>query len=122
MQIEYFTAGTDIVVIGQNAEMADYDNPRGYIYGFSAYVQAVSPQGDTRVLTVATSNDEAEVLAKAEAQAAALSARLAAGKAPVGFDRWVEGRPVYGSDAYSAYGQYDDMEWERRQAEDEVWA
>lgn len=122
MQIEYFVAGTDIVVIGQNVEMADYDNPRGYVYGFAAYVQAVSPQGETRVLSLGAGNSEAAMLAEADAQAAALNARLAAGKAPVGFDRWVEGRPVYGSEAYSAYGQADDVEWERCQADEEAWA
>lgn len=122
MQVQTFTSGTDIVVIGQNPELADYDNPRGYIYGFAAYVQAISPRGDTRAITIATSNDERDVLAKAEAQAAALNARLAAGKLPVAFDRWVVGRPLYGSEAYVEYGQYEDVEWERRQAEEESWA
>ena len=40
MQVTTFTAYSDIVVIGQDAEMADYSNPRGYIYGFAAYVRA----------------------------------------------------------------------------------
>ena len=115
MQIAQFTAYTDIVIIGQNAEMADYSNPKGYVYGFSAYVCAVSESGDTRVKHVVSARWEAEAMAKAEAQAAALNARLALGKLPVGFDSWEAGRAVYGSEAYEAYGQADDVELERRE-------
>jgi len=120
MKVEIFRSHTDIVVIGQDAEAADYDNPRGYIYGFASFVQAVSAHGDTRVLHVATGGNEDEVLVKAEALAAALNARLANGKLPVAFDRWEEGRAVYGSEAYVEYGQDEDLAWEA-QAE-EVWA
>jgi hypothetical protein len=115
MQVTNFTAYTDIVVIGQNPEMADYSNPRGYIYGFAAYVCAVSERGDTRVSHVGTDRWEAAAVAKAEAQAAALNARLALGKLPVGFDSWKAGRAVYGSEAYEAYGQADDLAWERNE-------
>jgi hypothetical protein len=113
MQVTQFTAYADIVVIGQDSEMADYSNPRGYIYGFAAYVCAVSESGDTRVKSVAVDRSEADAVAKAEAQAAALNARLALGKLPVGFDSWEAGRAVYGSEAYQAYGQADDLAWER---------
>jgi hypothetical protein len=122
MQVEIFRSGTDIVIIGQDFEAADYTNPRGNIYGFSAFVQAVSVQGDTRVLHVATGGNEAEVLAKADALAAALNARLANGKLPVAFDRWEAGRAVYGSEAYVEYGQEEDAAWEARAAEEEAWA
>jgi len=115
MQVAQFTAYTDIVIIGQNAEMADYTNPKGYVYGFSAYVCAVSESGDTRIKHVVSARWEAEAMAKAEAQAAALNARLALGKLPVGFDSWEAGRAVYGSEAYEAYGQADDVELERRE-------
>jgi hypothetical protein len=115
MQVAQFTAYTDIVIIGQNAEMADYSNPKGYVYGFSAYVCAVSESGDTRIKHVVSARWEAEAMAKAEAQAAALNARLALGKLPVGFDSWEAGRAVYGSEAYEAYGQADDVELERRE-------
>jgi hypothetical protein len=115
MKVATFTAYTDIVVIGQDAEMADYSNPRGYIYGFSAYVCAASEYGDTRIKHVYTARWEAEAVAKAEAQASALNARLALGKLPVGFDSWKAGRAVYGSEAYEAYGQADDVELERRE-------
>jgi hypothetical protein len=122
MKVEIFRSGADIVVIGQDFEAADYTNPRGNIYGFSSFVQAVSTQGDTRILHVATGSDEAEVLAKADTLAAALNARLASGKLPVAFDRWEEGRAVYGSEAYGEYGQDEDLAWESRAAEEEVWA
>jgi hypothetical protein len=115
MQATQFTAYTDIVIIGQDAEMADYSNPRGYIYGFAAYVCAASERGDTRIKHVVTARWEAEAMAKAEAQAAALNARLALGKLPVGFDSWEAGRAVYGSEAYEADGQADDVELERRE-------
>jgi hypothetical protein len=113
MQVTTFTAYSDIVVIGQDAEMADYSNPRGYIYGFAAYVRAESESGDTRIQHFGTGRWEAEVMAKAEAQASALNARLALGKLPVGFDSWKAGRAVYGSEAYEAYGQADDLALER---------
>lgn len=115
MQVTNFTAYTDIVIIGQNSEMADYSNPRGHIYGFAAYVRVVSECGSTRIKHVATARWETEAVAKAEAQAAALNARLALGKLPVGFDSWEAGRVVYGSEAYQAYGQADDLAWERNE-------
>ena len=119
--IEFF-ACTDIVIIGSNPEMADYDNPRGSIFGHSAYVVAEDASGNRRRFHTETSRLEADVLPQAERLAAALNARLAAGKLPVGFDRWADDRPAYGSKAYEAYGAYDDMMVERREAEDEMFA
>ena len=115
MQVTQFTAYADIVIIGQDAEMADYSNPRGHIYGFAAYVCAASECGDTRIKHVVTARWEAEAMEKAEAQASALNARLALGKLPVGFDSWEAGRVVYGSEAYQAYGQADDLVLERNE-------
>lgn len=118
-----FDTQSDIVVVDQNSEMADYDNPRGEVYGFAAYVRASNEHGDTRLLYVGTSRDEREVLAKADKLAAALTARLAnLGKLPVAFDSWQPGRPVYGSDAYVEYGQYDDLALEARELADEAFA
>jgi len=121
-----FTVVTNVVVIGHDNEMADLDNPNGYIYGYSAFVRAENLYGDTWSMHVATGRWEKDVLAKAQAQADALTARLALGKLPVGFgdgmtggaSRWSRTRPVYGSDAYQAYGNGDDWEWELRLAED----
>lgn len=114
-----FFAATDLVVIGTNPEMADYDNPRGEIIGYAAYVYADSVSGDRRRLFVKTAHWESEVLPQAERMAAALNARLAAGRLPVAFDRWDEARPAYGSDAYVAYGQHDDLMLERQEAQEE---
>lgn len=117
-----FFAATDLVIVDVNPEMADYTNPRGEILGYAAYVYADSESGDRRRFFVKTSRWESEVLPQAERLAAALNARLASGRLPVAFDRWEEARPAYGSDAYVAYGQYDDLMLERREAEDECFA
>lgn len=116
-----FFAATDLVVIGINSEMADYDNPRGEIIGHAAYVYADSEHGDRRRFFVKTDRFESEVLPQAERLAAALNARLAAGRLPVGFDRWEETRPGYGSDAWQEYGEFDEMMLERREAEEECF-
>jgi len=116
-----FIAMTDIVVVGTNPEMADYDNRRGEIYGYSACVRAHNEHGDTRVLWVATSVCEAEVLEQATVLADRLTARWEnLGKLPVGFDSWVAGRAVYGSDAYIEYGQEEDLHWEAMMNEAEA--
>ena len=115
-----FDAISDIVVIGTDPEAADYDNPRGELYGVSSYVRAVDDSGETRLLYVAT-GQESEVVAKAQTLAERLSARLTNfGKLPVGFDSWEAGRPVYGSAAYIEYGSDDDLAWER-QAEEHAY-
>lgn len=41
--------------------------------------------------------------------ASAFNIRLANGKLPVAFENWEETRPGYGSAAYIAYGQADDL-------------
>lgn len=119
MNIETFFAATDLVVVGTNPEMADYDNQRGDIIRSAAYVYAEDERGNRRRLWVAT-GWESEVLPKAEALAAALTARLAnMGKQPVGFTHWEEARPAYGSEAYDPE---DEIALERREAEDEMFA
>ncbi len=115
-----FFAHSDIVATGTNPEMADYTNPRGTIYGMAAYVVAEDADGSRCRMHVATGCRDADVLPAAERLAEALTARLAAGKLPIGFDRWEDCRPAYGSAAYVAFGQYDDIELERREAEDEA--
>lgn len=115
--IEFF-ARTDIVVIGTNPEMADYSNPRGDIHGHAAYVVAEDAHGNRACLHAGTSRFEADVLPHAEQLAAALNARLALGKLPVGFAGWSADRPAYGSEAYAAYGAFDDLMLERREAEE----
>jgi len=117
--INDFSVRTDQVVIGQNPENADYVNRRGDIYGFAAYVQSESEYGDRRELFVGTYATDEQATQAGEALAVKLRRRLAAGKLPVGFARWREGRPCYGSQAYVDYGQADDIALERREAEDE---
>lgn len=54
MNIEHFFAGTDLVVVGTNPEMADYSNPRGEIIRSAAYVYATDAAGNRRRMYVAT--------------------------------------------------------------------
>ena len=114
-----FHAGSNVVIVGSNAELADVDNPRGDIHGFTAYVVAFNEYGDTRLSpTIGTYRSDRDAVEAAEKQAAALQSRYDnLGKLPVGFDRWAEGRAIYGSDAYVEYGADDDLAWERSQEE-----
>lgn len=116
MKPTYFTGGIDIVVVDYNPEYADYSNPRGELYGFAPYVCACDDQGNTRMFYLDTVRDESDGYAKAEYLANALTARLEnLGRLPIGFDSWVEGRPIYGSVAYQQYGAAEDIAWERKQ-------
>lgn len=108
--VSFFTRSFTVVV-GNNPEAADMDNPRGDIFGEAIAIYASNPHGDTRYLTVKMS------IEAAERQVTALQARAATGRLPVAFDRWAEGRPVYGSDAYVEYGADDDIALEREEAE-----
>jgi hypothetical protein len=111
--VEFYTS-TDIVIIGQNPEMADYDNPHGYLHGYASYVYAEDIRGVRRRLFVCTGPAERESLEPAEIMAQALNARLRAGKLPVAFDRWEEYHPVYGSEAYQMDGGEEELiAWER---------
>lgn len=112
-----FDAFADIVVMGYNPEMADYDNRSGAIYGYASYVRAIDAQGNTRIWHIATDYREAAVLEEATAQADALNRRLASGKLPVGFDQWDEGRAVYGTPAWEAYGNDEQLAFEREMDE-----
>ena len=113
MKVSNFFAACDMVVVDVDPEMADMTNPRGEIHGYAAYVYADSERGDRRRLFVKSSRWEDEAICPADTLARSLNARLAAGKLPVGFDRWEAARPCYGSDAYVEYGQADDLELER---------
>jgi hypothetical protein len=115
-----FYVHSDIVIIGQNPEMADYTNPRGDVHGLRWYVVAANERGDTREVTVTTGPKGCPRTA-AETLAARLQTRWdTLGKLPVGFEAWPAGCPVYGSDAYVEYGQDDDLAWERRCDADEA--
>ncbi len=122
--ITAFDVTSDLVIIGQNPDMADMSNPRGHIHGLSYAVRAMNAPGDTWELHVATGRigEEAELYAKTERLALALQARLDnLGKLPVNAAQWRQGRAVYGSAAYVEYGQDDEVALERREAEEEMW-
>ena len=105
-----FFAATDIVVIGQNSEMADYVNPRGHIYGHASYVYAEGSTGQRKRFFVAAARSESEALQPAVQMAEALTVRLTNGKLPVAFHSWDDAFPAYGSHAYD---EQDTIEWER---------
>jgi hypothetical protein len=107
-----FSQMTDIVVIGVNPENADYENPRGEIYGYASYVVATSERGERRRMFVNSGHVayEKELLQEAEEIAIRLTTRLnSLSKLPVGFDMWEEYFPVYGSPAFS---NQEMIEWE----------
>lgn len=118
MQITHFFAATDLTVLGYNPEMADIDHPRGEIVGYAGYIYAEDDQGNRRRFFVSSGRSEQAILAGMEKQVAALQTRLRSGKPPVAFHRWEECRPAYGSQAYSEYGQWNDLQDEL--VEDEV--
>jgi hypothetical protein len=105
------------VIIGRNSENADMSNPQGYTYGTNALLVASNEYGDTWETSAGSALYSQDILPKAQALADRLNARLALGKLPIGFDEWVQGRAVYGSDAYVAYGQDDEVALERREEE-----
>jgi hypothetical protein len=117
-----FTAMSDICVVGYNSENADCVNPKGAIYGYQVYIQADSEYGDTRIMYVGEPTmDGDNATLKAQKQADAMMARWNNfKKLPINFGAWVEGRAVYGSDAYQAYGQDDELALEMRE-EEESW-
>jgi hypothetical protein len=59
-------------------------------------------------------NHFGDIREQAHAQAQALMNRMIA-RGTINLEHWREDRPVYGSNAYVAYGQYDD--WEDEQHE-----
>ena len=118
----FFFASSDIVVTGHNPEMADYDNPRGELYGYATYVVAEDEWGHRCRLYVETlprGYGERRAMERANRMAQALIARLQSGRLPVAFDRWETISPAYGSHAYiEEGGEHDLIEWERRMDEE----
>lgn len=98
-----FTA-TDIVVIGQDPEYADYDNPRGERYGVAATVIAEAPDGSRWAYEKTwTKRWPNQALAPAERFRLRVEAALAAGY-KLRERHWVEIQPAYGSEAYDRGG------------------
>lgn len=117
-----FFPSSDVVVTGHNYEMADYDNPRGELYGYATYVVAEDERGHRRRLYVETlpcAYGQDRAMERADRMALALIARLQSGRLPVAFDRWETISSAYGSDAYIEEGGEDELiEWERSMEED----
>ena len=119
---EFFDVYTEVVVVGTNPEMADYDNPRGNLFGEAVYVYAEFSDGSRseKFFEVVDNFRDREALAhsvaKAERLVVGLTARLKAGKLPVAFSSWGYARPCYGSEAYVAYGAADDIAQEMNES------
>lgn len=109
-----FDVMIEIVPVGQNSECADYDNPQGLIFGEAVSVRAYNEYGDTKVLFIGV-DEGGNMVRKASNLVAGLTARAATGREPVAFDTWKDGRAMFGSKAYLAYGQEDQIAWERSQ-------
>jgi hypothetical protein len=93
------SVASELVVTGQNFEMADIDNPRGYTYGETFYIFSEDKDGYRRVFLEQqfTNKHDADMFA-------------------VGFDGWSPeaddwgyATPCYGSRAYIESGAEDDM-------------
>lgn len=118
---EFFDHGSDLVVIGTNPEMADYDNPRGHIHGLCPYIRAVDARGNTMIKYskvshhVNVGDEEAE--REARQLADRLNLKLKQRRMPDFTKGWDVGRPVYGSPAYEEYGAADDLALERMEDE-----
>ena len=108
-----FVLRTDVVVVDTNPEFADMSNPRGEIYGDMILVEAFNAAGDTKFLTIGIEQNNGVVSTKAESLATALNRRMASGKHPIGFDKWQSGRAIYGSDAWTGYGEAEQLTFER---------
>lgn len=126
-----YHGGSDIVVTGNNPECADFDNPRGDLYGFQPFVTVTDYQGNRKRLNVGEALGQFYVfggdssMKRANEIADDLAMRLQArwdnfNKLPVRFCDWHDTNPCYGSDAYIAYGQADEVEWERMIDRDEA--
>lgn len=106
-----FGIASVLAVVGYDPEMADVDHPRGEIVREVFSVGAEAADG-RRWNHDFSSLDRAVV----ERLLARIEAAVAAGRA-LDDAHWVEGRPVYGSEAYIAQGvDHDDWMIERREA------
>ena len=88
---------SELVVVGTNPEMADYDNPRGQIIQVRWFIVAEAKDGRRKALCGVMFDDPVE---------AGFFANLYTGWDPeqFGHDVWVESRPAYGSTAYVSDG------------------
>lgn len=109
---------TDVVPLDQDPECADYDNPRGYRYGYRGFVIAEADDGSRWVFHRHLDNYlEAEVTKRLDTFVAHVQRAIDSGK-KLDSALWRESRPGYGSEAYQAGGwSMIDAELERREDE-----
>ena len=96
---------SDFRVVGYNNENADMDNPRGAIVREIFYLRATDARGNRR----AWGAWETEAGAEAAIESAP----------PVFL--WAPAPPEYGSPAWEAYGEAEEIAAERRAEENEEW-
>lgn len=113
MQIHHVTqifCRTDVVVVGYNPENADYDNPRGAIFGFCGYVIAEAPDG-SRWQFVCSECFEASENFRLETtgHGPIVQWQVKNGR-KLDATHWTPVRPGYGSEAYANGG------WSREDA------
>lgn len=117
-----FSGCTEAVMVTYTGHDGFPDEP---VAEYIPMVYASTAYGDRKACYLGPSVRDCEAAqARADRCAKALAARASLGKLPVGFHtgaHWFTARPVYGSDAYVAYGQADDLEWEARMDADEAW-
>jgi len=94
IDLRFFDAASIVAIVGQNPEMADIENPRGYIYAVRWFVQGEAHDG-SRANHTHIFADAADALRLAER----IRAAVLAGK-KLDSQRWVWVNPAYGSDAY----------------------
>ncbi len=113
-----FEIASDLYVAGRTEDGQDYT---AEVY----FITATNARGDrwrheTTFPGCARENDEegythfADIRAQAMEKAKTLIARMEA-RGTINLQHWSEDRPVYGSNAYVAYGASDDWEEEQRE-------
>lgn len=100
-----FDIGSELVIVGQNPENADYTNPRGDIIRPKYFVEVTNDHGDRLIHRWSYDTEE-------EAVALMYQIEQLAKRRTLNPDAWGRGRAVYGSDAYVEYGCADDLAWE----------
>lgn len=109
-QVTEIQVRTDVVVMGSNPENADYDNPRGHIYGYRGYLIAIAPDGSQWVFERTMADLlERNVLDRLDTFCAHVQRQIDRG-VKLDVNRWTETRPAYGSEAYANGG------WSREDA------
>lgn len=109
--------GNDLVVVDRDSEFADYDNPRGNIYGEAYYVVIEQQDGSrkrhNRTFVSKTRSGRAAEEARANQLCEAVNNHLRKG-GKVNENLWTPISACYGSDAYIRNGDEQELiEWER---------